>query len=67
VGADLTSSLFVARTDHPFFPPLASEGPDAKWMSVVENLKSIDAASGWSEQDKEGVRGRNAIELFGLL
>ena len=55
------------RTDHPFFPPVASDSPDARWMSVVENLRSIDAAPGWSEQEREGVRGRNAMELFGLL
>jgi len=24
------------RTDHPFFPPVASDSPDARWMSVVK-------------------------------
>lgn len=65
--AEHTLSLFATRTDHPFFPPIASEGWDAKWMSVVENLKSIDAATGWSEQERERVRGTNAIEFFELL
>lgn len=56
----------VIRTDHPFFPPVESENADAKWMSVVENLKSIDTAPGWSVAQKEGVRGGNAIKLFGI-
>jgi hypothetical protein len=64
--AEDTLSLFAARTDHPFFPPVASEGRDAKWMSVVENLRSIDTAPGWSEQERERIRGRNAIDFFDL-
>ena len=51
-------------TDHPFFPPLGETG---KWRSVVENLEAIESVSEWSEEDKEGVSGRNALLLFGLL
>jgi predicted TIM-barrel fold metal-dependent hydrolase len=51
-------------TDHPFFPPLGETG---KWRSVVENLEAIEEVSGWSEEDKEGVRGQNALRLFGLM
>jgi hypothetical protein len=50
-------------TDHPFFPPLSST---EKWRSVVENLEAIDRVQGWSEAEKEGVRGKNAMELFSL-
>ncbi|KAF8320848.1 amidohydrolase 2 [Clavulina sp. PMI_390] len=60
------SSRMMFGTDHPFFPPVGEEGPDAKWMSVVENLKSIDAVSTWSEEEKHGVRGGNAMKLFEL-
>ncbi|KZO96281.1 amidohydrolase 2 [Calocera viscosa TUFC12733] len=50
-------------TDHPFFPPLKGE---AMWMSVTENLDAVKNAPGWSEVEKEGVRGGNAVDLFGL-
>jgi aminocarboxymuconate-semialdehyde decarboxylase len=50
-------------TDHPFFPPLQSTD---KWKSVVDNLDAIDVANGWSDEDKDGVRGGNALSLFGL-
>ena len=50
-------------TDHPFFPPLEESD---KWKSVVENLEAIEHTQGWSEEDKVGVRGGNALELFGL-
>jgi hypothetical protein len=50
-------------TDHPFFPPLSVT---QKWRSVVENLEAIDAVQGWTEADKNGVRGGNALELFNL-
>ena len=53
----------VFGTDHPFFPPLGEAG---KWRSVVENLEAIKCVDGWNEEDKEGVRGRNALTLFGL-
>jgi aminocarboxymuconate-semialdehyde decarboxylase len=50
-------------TDHPFFPPL---GETDKWRSVVENLEAIEGVEGWSEEVKDGVRGRNALTLFRL-
>jgi aminocarboxymuconate-semialdehyde decarboxylase len=37
-----------------------------RWKSVVENLEAIDAVQGWNEADKNGVRGGNALDLFGL-
>ncbi|TFK71810.1 amidohydrolase 2 [Pluteus cervinus] len=52
-------------TDHPFFPPLSST--EEKWQSVVDNLEAIDAAEGWSEEDKAGVRGGNALALLNIL
>lgn len=57
------SKRMLFGTDHPFFPPL---GEGDKWRSVVENLEAIDAVQGWTDADKDGVRGRNALELFGL-
>ncbi|TFK43697.1 hypothetical protein BDQ12DRAFT_643320 [Crucibulum laeve] len=57
------SKRMLFGTDHPFFPPLSST---EKWKSVVENLESIDAVQGWSQADKDGVRGKNAMELFKL-
>lgn len=57
------SRRMLFGTDHPFFPPL--KGSD-KWKSVVENLEAIDGVHGWSEEDKAGVRGGNALALFGL-
>ncbi len=50
-------------TDHPFFPPLSAS---EKWKSVTENLEAINDVQGWSEDDKNGVRGGNAIALFNL-
>jgi predicted TIM-barrel fold metal-dependent hydrolase len=58
------ASRMLFGTDHPFFPPLGETG---KWRSVVENLEAIGEVEEWSEEDKEGVRGRNALTLFGLL
>lgn len=57
------SKKMVFGTDHPFFPPLSET---ERWRSVVENLDAIDAVQGWSETHKDGVRGGNALELFGL-
>lgn len=57
------SRQMLFGTDHPFFPPL---NDSAKWKSVVENLEAIEAVQGWSENDKSGVRGANAIDLFAL-
>ncbi|CDO68144.1 hypothetical protein BN946_scf185003.g16 [Trametes cinnabarina] len=50
-------------TDHPFFPPL---GATEKWKSVVENLEAIDGVWGWSDAEKDAVRGGNAFALFNL-
>jgi aminocarboxymuconate-semialdehyde decarboxylase len=58
------ASRMLFGTDHPFFPPLGETG---KWRSVVENLEAIETVSEWSEEDKGGVSGRNAVLLFGLL
>jgi aminocarboxymuconate-semialdehyde decarboxylase len=58
------TSRILFGTDHPFFPPL--EDQDSVWMSVTENLKSIEQAEGWNEKDKDGVRGLNALNLFDL-
>jgi len=59
----LGSQRMLFGTDHPFFPPLSST---EKWRSVVENLEAIDNVPGWNQGDKDGVRGGNAISLFGL-
>lgn len=59
----LGSRRMLFGTDHPFFPPLKESD---KWKSVVENLEAIDGVHGWSEEDKAGVRGGNALALFGL-
>jgi aminocarboxymuconate-semialdehyde decarboxylase len=37
-----------------------------RWKSVVENLEAIEGVQGWSETDKNGVRGGNALDLFSL-
>jgi len=47
-------------TDHPFFPPLQAED---KWKSVLDNLEAIDV-SGWTEAEKDQVRGSNALRLM---
>ncbi|KAE9410126.1 hypothetical protein BT96DRAFT_912980 [Gymnopus androsaceus JB14] len=57
------SKRILFGTDHPFFPPLSSS---EKWKSVVENLEAIENVHGWTEADKEGVKGGNAISLFNL-
>jgi aminocarboxymuconate-semialdehyde decarboxylase len=59
----LGSQRMLFGTDHPFFPPLSAT---EKWKSVVENLEAIDTVQGWTDADKDGVRGSNAISLFGL-
>ncbi|KAG8860108.1 hypothetical protein FRB96_004131 [Tulasnella sp. 330] len=53
-------------TDHPFFPPISDDASEGKWQSVVENLKAIEDVAVWGEDEKDGVRGRTAIELFNL-
>lgn len=57
------SKNMLFGTDHPFFPPLEES---AKWKSVEENLEAIENTQGWSDEDKNGVRGGNALELFSL-
>ena len=57
------SKRMLFGTDHPFFPPLNETD---KWKSVMEKLEAIDGVHGWTEEDKEGVRGLNALELFDL-
>jgi aminocarboxymuconate-semialdehyde decarboxylase len=59
------ASKMLFGTDHPFFPPLTRE--TEKWRSVVENLDAIEGVENWSEEDKAGVKGENALRLFGLL
>lgn len=61
----LGSQRMFFGTDHPFFPPLGST--EEKWKSVVENLDAITAVEGWSEEDKAGVRGGNALALLNIL
>jgi predicted TIM-barrel fold metal-dependent hydrolase len=50
-------------SDHPFFPPLSAS---EKWKSVVDNLDAIKGLQGWSEKEKDGIRGGNALALFEL-
>jgi aminocarboxymuconate-semialdehyde decarboxylase len=57
------ASRMLFGTDHPFFPPL---GETEKWRSVVENLEAIEEVGRWTEEDKAGVRGWNALRLFSL-
>ncbi|KAK0238908.1 hypothetical protein EDD85DRAFT_883318 [Armillaria nabsnona] len=57
------SRRMLFGTDHPFFPPLTST---EKWKSVVENLEAIASVPGWGASEKDGVRGGNALSLFGL-
>ncbi|KAG5651386.1 hypothetical protein H0H81_008885 [Sphagnurus paluster] len=63
VDRSLGSQRMLFGTDHPFFPPLSLT---EKWKSVVENLEAIDAVEGWSQADRDGVRGGNAVSLFNL-
>jgi len=58
------SRRLLFGTDHPFFPPL---GDSNKWRSVVDNLEAIERVGTWSEEDKDSVRGGNALRLFGLI
>lgn len=57
------SERMLFGTDHPFFPPLEES---EKWMSVVENLEAIEGVDGWTDVEKDRVRGGNALRLFGL-
>ncbi|KAJ3987470.1 amidohydrolase 2 [Lentinula detonsa] len=62
-GRSSGSGRMLFGTDHPFFPPLSSS---ERWKSVVENLDAIENVQGWTEADKNGVKGGNAISLFNL-
>jgi len=53
-------------TDHPFFPPLEGSNREHQWQSVVDNLLAIDSVKDWGEEEKEAVKGLNAVELFSL-
>lgn len=57
-------------TDHPFFPPIdgdvRQEKEEPQWQSVVENLHAIESVVSWGEDEKNGVRGSTAVELFSL-
>ena len=57
------SKRMIFGTDHPFFPPLSDT---EKWKSVVENLEAIDGVQGWTQTEKDAVRGGNALNLFSL-
>jgi len=57
------SKRMMFGTDHPFFPPL---GNSDKWKSVVENLDAIDRVQGWTQNERDGVKGGNALSLFDL-
>jgi aminocarboxymuconate-semialdehyde decarboxylase len=59
----LGSNRMLFGTDHPFFPPLQAT---EKWKSVVENLDAIEGVQGWSQVEKDRVRGENALTLFDL-
>lgn len=55
-------------TDHPFFPPIEAQAgeEEPKWQSVVENLKAINDVVPWTQSERDGVRGKTAMELFKL-
>jgi predicted TIM-barrel fold metal-dependent hydrolase len=57
------SKRMLFGTDHPFFPPLLGT---EKWKSVVENLDAIDGVQGWTQAEKDQVRGGNALALFDI-
>ncbi|KAF5384733.1 hypothetical protein D9757_006239 [Collybiopsis confluens] len=62
-GASNPKSLAARIEDHPFFPPLS---PNEKWKSVVENLDAIDSVAGWDQNERDGVRGHNALTFFNI-
>ncbi|KIK04650.1 hypothetical protein K443DRAFT_675667 [Laccaria amethystina LaAM-08-1] len=64
LSRSIGSKRMLFGTDHPFFPPLTST---EKWKSVVENLEAIDRVQGWSQEDRDGVCGANALALFNLI
>lgn len=63
IASKLGSKQMMWGTDHPFFPPLSNT---EKWKSVVENLDAINGVKEWTQDEKDGVKGGNAISLFDL-
>lgn len=63
VDRKVGSQRMLFGTDHPFFPPLSET---EKWKSVVENLDAIESVQGWTRDEKDRVRGGNALSLFNL-
>jgi predicted TIM-barrel fold metal-dependent hydrolase len=57
-------SRLLFGTDYPFFPPL--NATNKKWPSVVDNLNAIEEVGSWSQEEKDSIRGANAIGLFEL-
>ncbi|KAL0949326.1 hypothetical protein HGRIS_009401 [Hohenbuehelia grisea] len=62
-AVDIGSRRMMFGTDHPFFPPLSAT---EKWPSVTENLDAIEGVQTWSDGEKDGVLGGNALTLFDL-
>lgn len=52
-------------TDHPFFPPLASD-EDGEWESVGTNAEAVRKALGEGSQEAVGVMGANAVRVLRL-
>ena len=52
-------------TDHPFFPPLASD-EDGEWESVSLNVAAVNAALGEGSDGARRVLGQNAIDILRL-
>ncbi|TFY77957.1 hypothetical protein EWM64_g6060 [Hericium alpestre] len=65
--AERGSTRIMFGTDHPFFPPIGEEGGDQKWQSVLDNLDAVQGVAKWSGEAKDGVKGGNALRLFGLI
>ncbi|KPI38536.1 uncharacterized protein AB675_4317 [Cyphellophora attinorum] len=53
-------------TDHPFFPPLQTEGGEEKWLSVESNLSAIEGVCKNDEKRKKMILGENAVRVFRL-
>ncbi|KAE9982485.1 hypothetical protein EG328_010875 [Venturia inaequalis] len=51
-------------TDHPFFPPLATEAKE--WASVTSNYDAISKAFGTDKATADAVLGANAIRVLRL-
>lgn len=51
-------------TDHPFFPPLASEAKE--WASVTTNYDAISKAFRSDKSTADAVLGANAIRVLRL-